>query len=48
MNSLDALVTAAKEGAGIVRAASWLAETDLITDHPVRHRPVWRTARVVR
>ena len=48
MNSLDALATAAKEAAGIVRVASWLAETGLIAGHPVRHRSVWRTARVDR
>ena len=36
MNSLDALATAAKEGAGIVRVPSWQAEADLAAGHLVR------------
>jgi DNA-binding transcriptional LysR family regulator len=36
MNSLDALATAAKEGAGIVRVPSWQAETDLAAGRLVR------------
>lgn len=36
MNSLDALATAAKEGAGIVRLPSWQAEADIAAGHLVR------------
>jgi DNA-binding transcriptional LysR family regulator len=36
MNSLDALATAAKEGAGIVRVPSWQAEADLAAGRLVR------------
>jgi DNA-binding transcriptional LysR family regulator len=36
MNSLDALATAAKEGAGIVRVPAWQAEADLAAGHLVR------------
>jgi DNA-binding transcriptional LysR family regulator len=36
MNSLDALATAAKQGAGIVRVPSWQAEADLAAGHLVR------------
>jgi DNA-binding transcriptional LysR family regulator len=36
MNSLDALATAAKEGAGIARVPSWQAETDLAAGRLVR------------
>jgi DNA-binding transcriptional LysR family regulator len=36
MNSLDALATAAKDGAGIVRVPSWQAEADLAAGRLVR------------
>jgi DNA-binding transcriptional LysR family regulator len=36
MNSLDALASAAKEGAGIVRVPAWQAEADLAAGHLVR------------
>ena len=36
MNGLDALATAAKEGAGIVRVPWWQAEADLAAGRRVR------------
>ena len=39
MNSLDALPTAAKEGAGMARGPSWQAESDLAAGHLLRLPP---------
>jgi DNA-binding transcriptional LysR family regulator len=46
MNSRDALATAAKEGAGIVRVPSWQVEADLAAGHLVQLLPDYEPAPV--